>query len=231
MKQLPYFKFYVNEWLSGDIELLSFEAQGIFIRLCSYYWSKECKMILDRSKKRFKGYEDAFQELIDEGIIKVEGEFIKISFLDAQLSERETLSKTNSENGKKGGRPRKNPSESEKKPNAFNSESETKAKKSNIEEKRGEEKREEEEYYYIINEKLKLTNEKYKKLLETYSPSEVDAKIYALENYEPKKRSKYKSMYLTLNRWLLDDRKKQEEKQAKKEEPKQQEYKYIRDHF
>ena len=89
----------------------------------------------------------------------------------------------------------------------------------------------EKEYYYIINDKLKLSCEEYEKLLKTYTPSEVDAKIYALENYEPKKRSKYKSMYLTLNRWLLDDRKKQEEKQAKKEEPKQQEYKYIRDHF
>jgi len=146
MKQLPYFKFYVNEWLSGDIELLSFEAQGVFIRLCSYYWSKECKMILDRSKKRFKGYEDAFQGLIDEGIIKVEGEFIKISFLDAQLSERETLSKTNSENGKKGGRPRKNPIESDEKPNGFDSESENKAKESNKEERREEEKRKENNY-------------------------------------------------------------------------------------
>jgi len=143
MKQLPYFKFYVNEWLSGDIELLSFEAQGVFIRLCSYYWSKECKMILDRSKKRFKGYEDAFQELIDEGIIKVEGDFIKISFLDAQLSERETLSKTNSENGKKGGRPRKNPIKSDEKPNGFDLESEKKAKESNKEERREEEKRKE----------------------------------------------------------------------------------------
>lgn len=88
-----------------------------------------------------------------------------------------------------------------------------------------------EEYYHIINEKLKLSFKDYEKLLKSYSPSEVDAKIYALENYEPKKRSKYKSMYLTLNRWLLDDRKKQEEKQAQKEEPKEKEYKYIRDHF
>lgn len=88
-----------------------------------------------------------------------------------------------------------------------------------------------EEYYYIINEKLKLSFKNYEKLLKTYSPSEVDAKIYALENYDPEKRSKYKSMYLTLNRWLLDDRKKQEAKQAKKEETKEKEYKYVRDHF
>ncbi len=150
MKELPYFKFYVNEWLSGDIELLSFEAQGVFIRLCSYYWSKECIMKLDRSKKRFKGYEEAFEELIEEGIIKVEGEFIKISFLDSQLTERESLSIRNSANGKKGGRPRKKPTEnqieSEKKPTAFNSESETKAKESNKEERREEEKRKENNY-------------------------------------------------------------------------------------
>lgn len=241
MKELPYFKFYVNEWLSGDIELLSFEAQGVFIRLCSYYWSKECVMKLERSKKRFKGFEDAFDELIDEGIIKVEDDYIKISFLDAQLNERESLSKTNSANGKKGGRPKKKPIESEEKPIALNSESESKpnekpieseskANKSNIEERREEEKREEEkkeEYYYIINDKLKLPNEKYKKLLETYTPSEVDAKIFELENYDPKKRSKYKSMYLTLNRFLLKDRKEQESKQ--KEAPKKEEHKVIRD--
>ena len=89
----------------------------------------------------------------------------------------------------------------------------------------------EEEYYYIIDEKLKLSFKDYEKLLKTYSPSEVDAKIFELENYDPKKRSKYKSMYLTLNRFLLKDRKQQEEKQAKKEEPKEKEYKYIRDHF
>ena len=38
-------------------------------------------------------------------------------------------------------------------------------------------------------------------------------------------------MYLTLNRFLLKDRKQQEEKQAQKEQPKEKEYKYIRDHF
>ena len=159
MKELPYFKFYVNEWLSGDIELLSFEAQGVFIRLCSYYWSKECVMKLERSKKRFKGFEDAFDELIDEGIIKIEDDYIKISFLDSQLNEREYLSKTNSANGKKGGRPKKKPIESEEKPIALNSESEekpiekpieseSKANQSNIEEKRREKKRKED----IIND-------------------------------------------------------------------------------
>lgn len=87
----------------------------------------------------------------------------------------------------------------------------------------------EEEYYYIINEKLKLSFKDYEKLLKSYSPSEVDAKIFELENYDLKKRSKYKSMYLTLNKWLLKDRKEQEAKQAaKKEEPKK-EHTYIRD--
>jgi len=88
-----------------------------------------------------------------------------------------------------------------------------------------------EEYYHIINEKLKLSFKDYDKLLKTYSPSEIDAKIFELENYDSKKRSKYKSMYLTLNRFLLKDRKQQEEKQAQKEQPKEKEYKYIRDHF
>lgn len=202
MKELPYFKFYVNEWLSGDIELLSFEAQGVFIRLCSYYWSKECKMMLERSRKRFKGYEDAFNELIDEGIIKVEGNYIKIKFLDDQLTERESLSKTNSANGKKGGRPRKNPIESEKKPNAFNSESETKAKKSNIEEKRGEEKREE---YYYSKGNLKLSEEEKEKICQKYDILILDEYISRVENWN--KKHKVKSLYLTVLNWIRKDEK------------------------
>jgi hypothetical protein len=202
MKELPYFKFYVNEWLSGDIELLSFEAQGVFIRLCSYYWSKECMMKLERSKKRFKGFEDAFEELIDEGIIKVKDGYLKINFLDAQLNERESLSKTNSANGKKGGRPKKKPIESEKKPNALVSESELKANKSNIEERREEKKREE---YYYSKGNLKLSEEEKEKICQKYDVLILDEYISRVENW--KNKHKVKSLYLTVLNWIRKDEK------------------------
>jgi hypothetical protein len=242
MKELPYFKFYVNEWLSGDIELLSFEAQGVFIRLCSYYWSKECVMKLERSKKRFKGFEDAFDELIDEGIIKIEDDYIKISFLDSQLNEREYLSKTNSANGKKGGRPKKKPIESEEKPIALNSESEekpiekpieseSKANQSNIEEKRREKKRKEDiinDIYSLYptncpvkgkpNGKGKANKEQIKRILKSKEET-VDSLKAKIERYvrECKNSNTYLKNFKTfLNN--LPDYSEEEKKDELKEE-------------
>ena len=150
-KELPYFKFYTSEWLDGDITIETLETQGLFINICALYWSKEGDIYLDKIKKRFRfAQESCFSALIDEQMIKVdEDDKITISFLDEQLEERENLSKTNSLNGKKGGRPKKRneseikATENRKKPTALNSLSEIKANKSNIEERREEERREE----------------------------------------------------------------------------------------
>lgn len=37
-KDLPYFKFIVNEWITGDITLEDLNVQGLFINLCAWYW-------------------------------------------------------------------------------------------------------------------------------------------------------------------------------------------------
>lgn len=140
-KELPYFKFYTSEWLDGDITIETLETQGLFINICALYWSKEGDIYLDKIKKRFRfAQESCFSALIDEQMIKVdEDDKITISFLDEQLEERENLSKTNSLNGKKGGRPKKRnesetkATENRKKPTALNSLSEMKANESNIE--------------------------------------------------------------------------------------------------
>ena len=47
-KDLPYFKFFCSEWNDGDITLESYEAQGVFINICSYYWSNECNVNFDK---------------------------------------------------------------------------------------------------------------------------------------------------------------------------------------
>ena len=158
-KELPYFKFITSEWLDGDITLESFEAQGLFINICALYWSKEGRLYLSKVKKRFKtASEKSFNNLIDEGFIQVNDDLISICFLDEQIEERKAKSLTNSENGKKGGRPRKQ-EKTEKKPNAFNSESKKKANESQLEENRVEENRVEEkiiEYFpddFLLNEK------------------------------------------------------------------------------
>jgi len=143
-KDLPYFKFFCSEWSDGDITLESFESQGLFINICAYYWSNECVISLDKTKKKFKQCNQiCFDNLIDSGIIKIIDGNISINFLNEQQGERSSKSLKNSENGKKGGRPKK-PIESEPKPNALISLSEPKANTKAIreEKRREEEKRE-----------------------------------------------------------------------------------------
>ena len=44
MIELPYFKFFPNQWLTGTIAFQEIEVQGAFIRVCCFYWSKGCKV-------------------------------------------------------------------------------------------------------------------------------------------------------------------------------------------
>lgn len=124
-KELPYFKFEPAEYLTKDISFCSISAQGLFINICSYYWQRQCSLTLEQISRRFN-YPNELDELIDEGIIDVTDNTISIKFLDNQLTDVSEKSKTNSINGSKGGRPKKNPIETETKPNLNPNESETK---------------------------------------------------------------------------------------------------------
>ena len=89
-KDLPYFKFYCSEWTDGDITLESYEAQGVFINICSYYWSNECKVEHKKLIKKFRGFESIIENLINESIFKLnKDKTISISFLDEQQKERD----------------------------------------------------------------------------------------------------------------------------------------------
>ena len=125
-KELPYFKFEPAEYLTKDISFCSLSAQGLFINICSYYWQRNCKLTKEQLLKRLN-HETELNELISEGVIDLIENNIFIKFLDNQLNEVEIKSKTNSINGGKGGRPKKNPIESETKPKQNPNESQTKA--------------------------------------------------------------------------------------------------------
>lgn len=156
-KDLPYFKFNVSEYINGNITLEDFYVQGVFINVCAFYWFKSGKVTITEINRRLsKAKPKAFEKLVESNLIKVENEYLKISFLDEQLNERVNIAATNSENGKRGGRGNK----SETKATALISESETLAKKSNIEEKREEEKREREESATHGKGKLTITIKK-----------------------------------------------------------------------
>lgn len=125
-KELPYFKFEPAEYLTKDISFCSLSAQGLFINICSYYWQRNCKLTKEQLLRRLN-HEKELNELISEGVVDLIENNIYIKFLDNQLDEVENKSKTNSANGSKGGRPKKNQTESESKPKLNPIESETKA--------------------------------------------------------------------------------------------------------
>lgn len=144
-KTLPYFKFDASEWISGSITLEDYEAQGVFINVCAYYWHRQGKLTLTEIKRRLLNSKPtAFDSLIKSKLIHVKNDVVKIDFLDEQLHERGLLCITNSVNGKKGGRP-KAPKDAEKKPTALVSVKNNKAKKSNKEEEQEQEEEREEE--------------------------------------------------------------------------------------
>jgi hypothetical protein len=123
-KELPYFQFEPAEYLTKDISFCSLSAQGLFVNLCSYYWQRNCNLTKDQFLRRLN-HSEVLEELITEGVIKINGSNITIDFLDKQRVKAVGLSKTNSKNGSKGGRPKKQ-KETEIKPTLNQIESESK---------------------------------------------------------------------------------------------------------
>jgi len=102
-KELPYFKFEPNQWENGNIQMFSREEKGLFIDLCSMYWSRLGDVPLKLAiQKLCAGNATAFDSLIKEGIFTIENDFICIDFLNEQLSDFEDTSKQNSKNAKEG---------------------------------------------------------------------------------------------------------------------------------
>jgi len=128
-KELPYFKFEPNQWENGNIQMLSREDKGLFMDLCSMYWSRlgdvPYKLAL---QKLCGGNATALNPLCDEKIIEVIEGNIYIKFLSEQLNEFEDTSKQNSKNAKDGWiKRRKLKEESERNATASNSQCENDA--------------------------------------------------------------------------------------------------------
>ena len=105
-KELPYFQFEPAEYLAGNISFCSLEAQGLFVNLCSYYWQRSCQLTKEQFLKRLN-YADEFAELVEENIVELQENRIRIEFLDEQYLKATKKSIINSINGSKGGRPKK----------------------------------------------------------------------------------------------------------------------------
>lgn len=102
MKELPYFKFYPAQWITGNISFLSYEEQGAFMKLCCYYWSQECKLSKIQLQRIIP---ESYKTLLEFNLIKIDDELnIIISWLDEQHKERKKQHKINVKNGRKGGK-------------------------------------------------------------------------------------------------------------------------------
>jgi len=108
-KELPYFKFEPNQWENGNIQTVSREDKGLFIDLCSIYWSRIGDLTEKLAiQKLCGGNATALKSLCEENIIEVIDGYICINFLNEQLSIFNDTSKTNSKNAKDGWAKRRN---------------------------------------------------------------------------------------------------------------------------
>lgn len=103
-KELPYFKFEPSQWENGNIQLCSLEAQGVFINICSMYWQRLGNLPYKLALVKIcRGNEKTIKSLIENGVVKVDENLIKIDFLDQQLDEFKIISSKRAESGRKGG--------------------------------------------------------------------------------------------------------------------------------
>jgi len=137
-KELPFFKFEPNQWENGNIQICSRDDKGLFIDLCSMYWSRLGDVPLKLAiNKLCGGNATAFDSLIRENIFTVIDGLICIDYLNEQLNNFDETSKINSKNAKDGWeKRRKQKEESERNATASNPQSENDAIR---EEKRREE--------------------------------------------------------------------------------------------
>lgn len=146
-KELPYFKFEPNQWDNGNIQMLNRNDKGLFIDLCSMYWSRVGDVPLKLAvQKLCGGNATALDSLIQDKIITVIDGSISIEFLNEQLSEFEDTSKQNSKNARLGWEKRR------KNATASNPQSESDAIRE--EKRREEERRREKEGVFMSVNKI-----------------------------------------------------------------------------
>jgi hypothetical protein len=107
MKELPYFRFVCDEWLTGDITLENYEIQGLYISVCAYYWKVNCNTTLEKLTKKFKGVPDSYWDILISGnFLKIDHEksngTVNIKFLDTQWEILTSEHNQQSSAGKKG---------------------------------------------------------------------------------------------------------------------------------
>lgn len=189
MDQLQWFKFSPANWTMGRISKMPYEVQGAYIRLCCIYWNKTCNLSIEDAKLELLDVPEAYDKLVQYGIVKTDTEHIQIEFLNEQyntiMQRKAKLSKA----GKKGVEAKL----SKGKGKAKGRLRVTPADKIRVDK---------DKEIYITIDHLTLYQEEYDKLCNEWAKAQVDNILDAIGNY--KGISKYKSLYLTARQWLKD---------------------------
>lgn len=109
MKELPYFRFTVAEWMNGNISYEADNIKGVFADICAFYWFRDCSVTKAMLKKSFSNKEAELKVLFDNKIIKenIEDNLINILFLDEQYPIALESRKRRQKAGRKGGKKKK----------------------------------------------------------------------------------------------------------------------------
>lgn len=193
-KELPYFKFEPNQWENGNIQICSREDKGLFMDVCSMYWSRLGVLPLKLAvQKLCNGNATALDTLISEGILFIKNELIYIEFLNEQLQCFEDKSETNRKNAlERWEKQRKLKEESKRNATASKPQSESDAIR---EEKIKEDKKKEENKN---KESLPLDDCNYKK----WNEEQFKEKVKTFSQYESK------VLQVFFNYWSEFDQKK-----------------------
>jgi hypothetical protein len=101
MKELPFFKFNVNEWLLGTIADENYRVKGLFIDACAYYWKRSCDVNLKEfCRKLGKKNIETLEKL---SFLRYEDDKVMIDFLDEEYAQLSDLQRKRVEGGRKGG--------------------------------------------------------------------------------------------------------------------------------
>ena len=103
--ELPYFRFFVQEWQNSRVSIESYQVQGLYLNICSYYWVNDCNLTLEILLKKFKNYKNVVNFMIENNIIKHEKRHdkIEIEFLKKQYILLNEKRKVRQNAGSRGG--------------------------------------------------------------------------------------------------------------------------------
>jgi len=110
---LPYFKFYVMEYLAGEIQAFDMETQGVFVNILARIWKEggrlerndaKLALLLRMDKDKLS---NCLNVLSGASVLLVGADgCLTTSFIQEQLSEREHLHEKRANAGRKGGNAR-----------------------------------------------------------------------------------------------------------------------------